>query len=494
MKSHNYLSFLLAIIAFSMGAPKLALAESDKPETALVSSLFKTYGGREYIRNLHGMRLHFAGEIFNPWQSRSTTEATPISASHRYMFDWDGQREAADTDFNFPGGHRVHMLEIKKTTQSLVADITSKSVAVSSNHFRLPAAIRFHPILILRELAREDVNIRNSGSIRIQGSTFDVLSTSRNGGPSLDILLTQGVVRIGGVRYKSWAADNEHATAVQLFSGGEGNASYMPSIITGYIDSVHAQKWQYTIEQMTLNPTFAQEEFNEPSGFLKSSDVTQSSIIELGKGIHLVRGLQNDDYNALIIEFEKYLTIVEAPIDHNAGEELRRVAKRIAPTKPIKYLVLTHHHADHIGGASALIEQDTEIIAPTSSRPYIEAIISARKMPFKYAFRGLEKNTNLSIGDGALRLDIFALHGNPHADDMLFVYVPESKLVFQADMFFFQDPDCLSYPLNERGFAFYHSLLLLGLDFTKVAGTHGVPVTRQRAEKFVRNPLLAIPR
>jgi glyoxylase-like metal-dependent hydrolase (beta-lactamase superfamily II) len=487
MRNTNYLSSLLAASLLAVTAPNYALAQTEKPPAALVDSLFKTYGGKDYIRSINGMRLQFAGEIHNPWQSRSSTSTTPISTSYHYVLDWAGQRQVAHTDFNFPGGHRIQTREIKSATQSLIVDMTTKSVAVSTEHIRLPTAIRFHPLLLMRELARDDSSVRHGGTAHIEGKTYDVLSLNRKDGPAIDVLLTRGDVRIGGVRYRSWAADDERATATQLFSGEGQVAPHYPTLITGSLKTSRVQKWQYRISEATVNPVFGQQEFDAPRGFSAGSEAISGSTIALGKSAHLVRGLQNDDYNALVLEFKDFLAIVEAPIDRSAGEELRKIAKLLAPAKPIKYLILSHHHADHIGGASALIESGTEVIAPASAKPYIEAVMKAGKATPKYKFHGLEPEAKYSIGDETLRVDVFALRGNPHADGMLFVHLPQEKLVFQADMFFFHQPDHLTYPLNERGFAFYHSLLLLGLDFTTVAGTHGVPVTRQTVQHFIRN-------
>ena len=62
---------------FAVEAPIKWKADLTGYEPALVES----YGGRDHISSINGMRLRFSGEIYNPWQSRSTVTSSPISTS-----------------------------------------------------------------------------------------------------------------------------------------------------------------------------------------------------------------------------------------------------------------------------------------------------------------------------------------------------------------------------------------------------------------------------
>ena len=66
-----------------------------------------------------------------------------------------------------------------------------------------------------------------------------------------------------------------------------------------------------------------------------------------------------------------------ALIDAGAGTEPERIVAIIAaagiPAERIRYLILTHCHGDHAGGAAYLKDAlDLEIIVPTGAKPWLE--------------------------------------------------------------------------------------------------------------------------
>ena len=50
-------------------------------------------------------------------------------------------------------------------------------------------------------------------------------------------------------------------------------------------------------------------------------------------------------------------------------------AKAKYPGKPIKYLVLTHHHMDHTGGMRAYVAEGATVIVPAPTKAYFEQVV-----------------------------------------------------------------------------------------------------------------------
>ena len=50
------------------------------------------------------------------------------------------------------------------------------------------------------------------------------------------------------------------------------------------------------------------------------------------------------------IEFKDYVAVVEAPIDEKRALVVIEEIARTIPNKPIRFMVNTHQHFDHIGG------------------------------------------------------------------------------------------------------------------------------------------------
>src|SRR5205807_4548993 len=68
---------------------------------------------------------------------------------------------------------------------------------------------------------------------------------------------------------------------------------------------------------------------------------------KLSDGIWLLAG---GSHNSVLVEYPTYLVMIEAPLDEARSMAVIAESKKLAPNKPIKYLINTHHHFDHSGG------------------------------------------------------------------------------------------------------------------------------------------------
>ncbi|MFC5647715.1 MBL fold metallo-hydrolase [Paenibacillus solisilvae] len=84
--------------------------------------------------------------------------------------------------------------------------------------------------------------------------------------------------------------------------------------------------------------------------------------MELIPGLYQITGadsgpVYSDDYdcNCYLWEYEQgEFALFDAGAGRNVPELLRRIDKLTGDVRRVRYLFLTHHHADHIGGAAAL--------------------------------------------------------------------------------------------------------------------------------------------
>jgi len=130
-----------------------------------------------------------------------------------------------------------------------------------------------------------------------------------------------------------------------------------------------------------------------------------------------------------------------------------RAAKRlIASTskKPIKYIIYTHHHGPHVGGARVLHEPQTQVIAHEDL--VLEFDLAREMAPFRARLNSIQFDFDeKQYGDGpdSIYPDItysseysFTLGGTRfelhHADaesrDYTYVYLPREKIIWVADL------------------------------------------------------------
>jgi glyoxylase-like metal-dependent hydrolase (beta-lactamase superfamily II) len=147
-------------------------------------------------------------------------------------------------------------------------------------------------------------------------------------------------------------------------------------------------------------------------------------------------------HHSVVIEMKDHLIVVEGPLNDDRALAVIKEARTLVPNKPIKYLIVSHHHFDHSGGVRAFAGEGATLITHDASRQYFEKIVAApatvspdhlAKSGKKAAVEGVRDRRVLT--DGTRTVEIRQIAGIQHADDMLMVYLPKEKLLIEADAY-----------------------------------------------------------
>ena len=79
----------------------------------------------------------------------------------------------------------------------------------------------------------------------------------------------------------------------------------------------------------------------------------------LADGVWLLGGTS---HNSVAVEFDEYAAVVEAPLDEARNLAVIEEIVRLVPNKPIRFVVNTHQHHDHIGGLRTYMHIGATII------------------------------------------------------------------------------------------------------------------------------------
>jgi glyoxylase-like metal-dependent hydrolase (beta-lactamase superfamily II) len=168
----------------------------------------------------------------------------------------------------------------------------------------------------------------------------------------------------------------------------------------------------------------------EPGGGLK--------LVELSPNVQQVVG---GSHNSLIVARSDSLVIFDAPINDWQSKWTINAAKTKYPGKPIKYLVLTHHHMDHTGGSRTYVAEGATVIVPAPDKKHFERIFRAahtivpdelRKHPHKATV--MEVGDQMTLSDASEPIRLINIK-NPHVDGMLLGYVEPEKIVWVTDIY-----------------------------------------------------------
>jgi glyoxylase-like metal-dependent hydrolase (beta-lactamase superfamily II) len=211
---------------------------------------------------------------------------------------------------------------------------------------------------------------------------------------------------------------------------------------------------------------------------------------KLGDGLWLMAG---GSHNSVAVEFRDYVTVIEAPLNEERSIAVIGEVNRLIPNKPIKYVVNTHHHWDHLGGIRTYVHEGATIITHAGNRAYYQEVLRARPwllQPDRYSLNPPEEwsegyifetaREKYILGDDTRSLELHSITGLAHAAGMLIAYFPKEKIVVQADLY---NPAAPAPNASNRTFS--QNLQRLKLDVTTIVGIHGNPAPMTQFTQFV---------
>ena len=196
-----------------------------------------------------------------------------------------------------------------------------------------------------------------------------------------------------------------------------------------------------------------------PSDGDESANVQINSI---GDGIYQIVG---SSHHTIVIEGRKGLALVDAAWYPRRSKAVLAAIRKKWRRKPIKYVILTHHHIDHVGGLQTFADLGTTIVTGVGNFEYFyNILIKTTKNP--PSMQPVDKR--LSISGIGKTIELFDIP-NSHADDMIGIYVPDSKTVINTDLYSPGRPT--QQPVWASEFA--SAISFHGLDVERHVGSHG---------------------
>ena len=203
--------------------------------------------------------------------------------------------------------------------------------------------------------------------------------------------------------------------------------------------------------------------------------VSSLRLVELGPGIqHVVGG----SHNSLIVEMKTTLVVFDAPVSDWQSRWTIDAARVKFPRKPVKYLVLTHHHMDHAGGLRTYASEGATLVVGKGTTEHYRRVLAA---PFTrdpdLAPRDLSRTPivevafKYSIIDSQREVQVYAIEPNPHAQGLLIGYVPDARLGFVTDIWTPGPP--LPDTLNPALASLIAGVKKAGIEPLRFAGGHG---------------------
>ncbi|MGH9988616.1 MAG: MBL fold metallo-hydrolase, partial [Nitrososphaeraceae archaeon] len=167
-----------------------------------------------------------------------------------------------------------------------------------------------------------------------------------------------------------------------------------------------------------------------------------ANFTEISLGVYHVTG---STHHSLVAEMNDHIVVVEPPLyEERSQAVISEIAERW-PDKPIRYVVATHAHDDHIGGLRAYAAQAVTIITSEAGRPEVEHILNSSHIlrPDSFQINPLKQikietvpaaDEKMTISDGNRTIEIYPVN-NTHSEDMLAVYLPSDQILLDSYLY-----------------------------------------------------------
>ncbi|HEV2198578.1 MAG TPA: MBL fold metallo-hydrolase [Bryobacteraceae bacterium] len=486
-------------LAMSQQHPAFAQAGGD-----LVKQAVAAEGGAE-LRGLKSLAIKADAKMWEPGQALKAGGEPRFLGDAALDITWDlaGNRARTvwDRDQKYPDPVKMKYTETVLPTLGFVTDekgsqpMSGIRVATSQRELE-----RASPWLLVKAMdqpanvhpaAAQKLGQQSLPSVTFTDgpTTFTILFDSKSHLPAA--IRTRDDDNIGGdSNYDLVLSDWKTVRGAQIAE----SLSYR-------VNDVEVGKFTY--KTVTANPTIAADVFTVPAAvrasakppasanipyqwvirrlFLTRFNDSDNVIFPDGGGLKLVQLAPNVQHveggtaNNLIVAFKDHLVIVDAPYGELQSRWVIDAAKAKYPGKPIRYLILTHHHMDHTGGMRTFVAEGAKVIVPSPDKAYFDRDV---KMPHTIVPDDLQKKPRaaeisevkdqMTLKDDTAEIRLYNI-ANPHAQGFLLVHVTNGNILYVTDLISPRGP----IERSEQTAAVGAAVRKYGITNTTIAGGHG---------------------
>jgi glyoxylase-like metal-dependent hydrolase (beta-lactamase superfamily II) len=232
-----------------------------------------------------------------------------------------------------------------------------------------------------------------------------------------------------------------------------------------------------------LDQSLSEEQFRPPpqqDAVLMAEDPSEPAVQKLGENLYLIRG----PYNIVFAVFRDHIVVFEAPLNSRYAETCLRLIRATVPDKPIRYLVATHFHYDHVAGVRPYVAEGIPILTTPDAKAIIEQVASSRRTMYPDALSRNPQAPRIEtvvgkrvLDDGTNRVELYEFGPTDHITQMLVAYFPKEKLLFEADVW---DPISLELVIaGPDTVNMARKMEELGLQVERIIPVHGIPATME---------------
>jgi glyoxylase-like metal-dependent hydrolase (beta-lactamase superfamily II) len=206
-------------------------------------------------------------------------------------------------------------------------------------------------------------------------------------------------------------------------------------------------------------------------------------------------------HNSVAVEFDGFIAVVEAPLNEARSLAVIEEVARLAPGKPIRYIVNTHDHYDHLGGLRAYHHIGATIVTHHYNRDFYhdEVVNRERRLLAPdvlsldpqteiregYVYELVQENYWIVDGDRVLHVS-YVQPTSAHVEGMLMAYLPNERIAIQADLFNTHEPPP-PRPTADARTLYRHAREFWDWEIETLVPVHGPPIPWSEFERYIES-------
>ncbi len=234
-----------------------------------------------------------------------------------------------------------------------------------------------------------------------------------------------------------------------------------------------------------VQPNLCGDPVPVPPAVAEADWSTQVTVERMAGGVYRLGG---GPANSYMIEFDDFVAVFEAPGDEERSLAVIEEVVKLAPDKPIRWLISSHPHFDHIGGLRTYLHIGSTIVThhlnldflnhdvlsyePRTVEPDIVSKWPPTELAEGYNYEAIQER--YVITDDSRLLHVYYVQPLQHVTGMLMAYLPAERIAFQADLFDTHEPPRAAQLPAMR--ALQTQVQRMNLDVGTLAPVHGNPV------------------
>jgi glyoxylase-like metal-dependent hydrolase (beta-lactamase superfamily II) len=468
--------------------PETLVERSQADARAVLDRAVEAIGGADALRSIESVRLRLEGETWPRLQM--TTASPPFEAGtlrETLLLDLENERlllEQNGDGFGFENHNTIVIESGEGTNYDHRARIATPIPAAQSSQQQFVQYHRRLPHLLLRQALDRANTLRHLGQDSFEGKPHDVITFVMADTQQVALYLDASTALVS--KYELIFTDPLTGDdASEILFGDYTNAGKfrVPQTWINRLAGETSGRFKLKVE---INPAITDQSFEVAAdGYADVQplpDNLPENVEKLADGVFVIQNVAGQNQNTLAVAFEDHVLAVEAPGSSAGTEEVIERIKEAIPGKPIRYIAMTHHHGDHIGGLRSFIAEGATVITTEGNRRVVEAMASApqndrlAKNPQAPEMLFIEGGKR-TISDGSRTVELIDIGPNPHAKEMVIAYLPKERIVFQGDLFAVPNNDAPAGPPQAGTRHFAQRVKDLGLDVDRIASVHGRTAT-----------------